>query len=309
LPQCVLTSNIINSFIKLGASSLHYCFAAGLINNSNLILQNDYNLAPYLTDCVVINTLTNCVANVDVNSFGGILISGYGVSVTGLNTNNHLVAAGGGTYTCGPGNITLYLTGGNAIVQGGSGIDTVVMQGQQYNPITLNTTIKNQTATSQIYSDQGLSTMTNVEYLQFDNQTVAIGVGAGQNPGEVYRLYQAAFNRTPEQAGLLYWIKLLDSGAAITSVANAFINSAEFVKAYGNNLSNSALVNALYSNVLHRAPDAAGANYWLSILEKSTSPNSRAELLVNFSESAENISNVAALIANGIPLGDYRMVA
>jgi len=307
LPECILTSNIITSFIKPIANSIHYCFAAGLANNSNLILQNDYSLTPYLTDCVVINTLTNCVANLDVNNFGGILITGYGVSVTGLNTNNHLMAAGGGTYTCGPGNITLYLNGGNAIAQGGSGIDTVVMQGQQYNPLVINTIIKNQTSTSQIYSDKGLSTLTNVEYLQFDNQTVAIGVGAGQNAGEVYRLYQAAFNRTPDQGGLCYWIKLLDTGTAITSVANAFINSTEFVKSYGNNLSNSALVNALYTNILHRAPDAAGANYWLATLDKNTSSNARADLLVNFSESAENIGNVATLIANGIPLGDYKV--
>ena len=148
--------------------------------------------------------------------------------------------------------------------------------------------------------------MTNVEYLQFDDQTVAIGVGAGQNAGQAYRLYQSALNRTPDQGGLINWIKQLDSGTAIVSVANSFINSAEFVKSYGNNLSNSALVNALYANVLHREPDAAGANYWLAALQNSAS---RAEVLVNFSESAENVSNVAALIAKGIPVGDYRLVA
>ena len=306
LPECVLSANIINSFIKPIANSIHYCFAAGLTNNSNLTLFNDYTVTPYLTDCVVINTLKNCIANVDINSFGGIVISGVGVSVNGLNTNNYLIASGGGTYTCGPGNIKMALVGGNAIVQGGSGIDTVIMQGQKYTPIAMNTTINNLITTTQIYTDQGVSTMTNVEYLQFDDQTVAIGVGAGQNAGQAYRLYQSALNRTPDQGGLINWIKQLDSGASIVSVANSFINSAEFVKSYGNNLSNSALVNALYANVLHRAPDAAGANYWLAALQNSAS---RAEVLVNFSESAENVSNVAALIASGIPVGDYRLVA
>ena len=306
LPECVLNTTIINSFIKPIASSIHYCFAAGLANNSNLTLFNDYTVTPYLTDCVVINTLKNCIANVDINSFGGIVISGYGVSVNGLNTNNYLIAAGGGTYTCGPSNTIMALVGGNAIVQGGSGIDTVIMQGQQYTPIAMNTTLNNQITTTQIYTNQGVSTMVNVEYLRFDDQTVAIGVGAGQNAGETYRLYQAALNRTPDQGGLINWIGQLDSGASIVSVANAFINSAEFVKSYGNNLSNSALVNALYANVLHRAPDASGAAFWLAALQNSAS---RAEVLVNFSESAENISNVAALIAKGIPVGDYRLVA
>ena len=127
--------------------------------------------------------------------------------------------------------------------------------------------------------------------------------------GKTLGLYQAAFNRTPDQGGLINWIGQLDNGTAIVSVANAFINSAEFVKAYGNNLSNSALVNALYANVLDRAPDASGAAFWSAILEKSSSSTARAEVLVNFSESAENISNVAALIAKGIPVGDYRLVA
>jgi hypothetical protein len=250
----------------------------------------------------VVNSLNNGVANANINDFSGIVISGYGVSVTGLNALNHLIAAGGGTYTCGPGNVIMDLVGGNANILGGSGIDTVIMQGQKYTPIALYSKIDNLNTITTVYTNQGVSTLTNIEYLQFEDQTVAISVGVGQNAGEAYRIYQAAFNRTPDIAGLVNWIKQLDSGVSLLSVANAFINSPEFINTYGNNVSNSAFIKALYTNVLHRLPDAGGQYYWEAALAKGLT---RAELLVNFSESGENVASVASLIGQGILFPGY----
>jgi hypothetical protein len=48
--------------------------------------------------------------------------------------------------------------------------------------------------------------------------------------------------------------------------------------------------------VLHRTPDAAGYEFWLHALEIAP----RDEVLVNFSESAENQAQVIGAIANGI---------
>jgi hypothetical protein len=191
------------------------------------------------------------------------------------------------------------LVGGNANILGGSGINTVIMQDQKYNPTAIYTIIDNLITTTKIYTDQGVSTLTNIEYLQFDDALVAINVGVGQNAGEAYRIYQAAFNRTPDIAGLVNWIKQLDSGASLLSVANAFINSPEFINTYGNNVSNLAFIKALYANVLQRAPDVAGQNFWEAVL---ASGKSRAYLLENFSESMENVGNVASLIGQGIKL-------
>ena len=89
----------------------------------------------------------------------------------------------------------------------------------------------------------------------------------------------------------------------LQKIAQSFINSAEFAAAYGSNLSNTAFINALYSNVLHRAPDAAGSAYWLGQLSSGAN---QAQVLSLFSESVENAANVADLIGHGIA---HQMVA
>jgi hypothetical protein len=235
LPQCNLNASILANFINPGATALHYEFVSGLANGSSISLANAAAITPYLTDVVVVNSLSNASATVDISNFGGVVIAGNGVNVIGLTTNNHLIASGNAMYTFGAGNQTMDLAGSNAVINGGDGIDTVIMQDQTYSPIAINTTMSGSTTITQVWSGQGVSTFTNVDYLKFGNQTIAIDVGVGQNAGEAYRLYQAAFNRTPDQTGLDNWITQLDQGASIISVANAFINSAEFAKAYGAN--------------------------------------------------------------------------
>lgn len=140
----------------------------------------------------------------------------------------------------------------------------------------------------------GTTVLTNVERLHFSDQNVALDIQG--NAGEAYRLYQAAFNRAPDKAGVGYWIDALDHGQNLKTVAEGFIHSAEFASLYGANPSDTQYVQALYQNVLHREPDAGGYDYWLHTL--AVSP--RNEVLVNFSESAENQAQVIGAIQNGI---------
>jgi len=148
---------------------------------------------------------------------------------------------------------------------------------------------------SVVDSANGATTvLSNVERIHFSDQNVALDIHG--NAGEAYRLYQAAFNRTPDKAGVGYWIDALDKGQGLKSVADGFIHSAEFASMYGANPTDTQYVQALYHNVLHREPDAAGYDYWLHTL--AVSP--RTEVLVNFSESAENQAQVIGAIENGI---------
>ena len=107
--------------------------------------------------------------------------------------------------------------------------------------------------------------------------------------GEAYRLYQSALNRAPDQAGLTYWTNALLNGVGPLTVAQDFMNSAEFQADYGN-LSVSDFVSTLYNNVLHRAPDSGGDSYWINALN---SGQSKASVLLSFSDSAENRANTA----------------
>lgn len=181
---------------------------------------------------------------------------------------------------------------GNDYIDGGSGTDTVWLSGQvsQY---SFNKSLIIDSVTNR----DGTDTLASVERLHFSDANVALDIGKGENAGEAYRIYKAAFDRAPDLAGLGYWIDQLDGGAPLEAAASGFIHSAEFASLYGTNPSDTVFVTKLYNNVLDRNPDQGGYDYWLGQMSNGMT---RESVLINFSESNENISNVSDLIANGI---------
>ncbi len=117
-----------------------------------------------------------------------------------------------------------------------------------------------------------------------ENHRQTLPIAGSQSDAEATRLYQAAFNRSPDSAGLAYWSGQLSQGAAVAQVAQGFTGSREFAAAYGA-LDPAGFVAQLYANVLHRAPDAAGQQSWLNILAIG---GSRAQVLAGFADSNEN---------------------
>lgn len=146
------------------------------------------------------------------------------------------------------------------------------------------------------------ATGVNIERLMFDDSMLAFDFDGAAGQG--FRIYQAAFDRSPDIQGLAYWIRQLDKGMALDEVADRFMDSAEFKSTYGASLSNSEFVFELYANVHHRAPDQEGFDFWTSKLANGTFD--RADVLVRFSDSNENIGNVSEQIKNGIAISnDY----
>lgn len=141
----------------------------------------------------------------------------------------------------------------------------------------------------------GTRTFTSIVRLRFTDSVIAWDLDG--NAGQIYRLYQAAFNRTPDSGGLSYWINVRDGGTSLQAIASGFMSSAEFTTLYGANPSNEEFLTRLYSNVLHRAPDAGGYNFWLTALNNG---EQRANVLVSFSESLENRAGVLPAIGEGI---------
>jgi hypothetical protein len=114
---------------------------------------------------------------------------------------------------------------------------------------------------------------------------------------EVARLYDTALGRRPDLGGLTGWVNAMASGTSLLTVAGDFVASAEFQNIYGSNLTNSQFVTQLYENALHRAPDSAGLTSWVSALNTG---ETRAQVVVGFSESAEHVADTAPYIDNGI---------
>lgn len=139
-------------------------------------------------------------------------------------------------------------------------------------------------------------TVASSQRLQFSDVTLSFDVSG--NAGKAYRLYQAAFNRVPDSAGLGYWIDVMDRGAGLREVAASFLADKESKTLYGDKPSNAALVTAFYQNVLQRAPDTAGAKYWTDILDSKATDV--PDVLQYFSEGPENSARVLPAIRNGI---------
>jgi hypothetical protein len=199
--------------------------------------------------------------------------------------------AGADTLTGSAGADTLNGLGGNDALDGGAGIDTAVFSGAH-----AGYTITRTNAGFTVSGADGTDTLVNVERLQFGDAKVAIDING--NGGMAYRLYQAAFDRTPDIGGLGFQMNALDTGLTIAQVAGNFIASPEFQTTYGPNISTSAFVTLLYQNVLNRAPDDAGLAFHVNNLDHTGL--SRADVLVQFSESPENQANVIGTIQSGM---------
>ncbi|QJD98733.1 DUF4214 domain-containing protein [Massilia forsythiae] len=184
---------------------------------------------------------------------------------------------------------------GNSRVDGGAGLDKVAFGGADAGYVIAANGAD--FVVNDAYGNH--ATLVNVERVQFADQMVALDLGGAG--GQAYRLYQAAFDRTPDKVGLGYWIAALDHGHTLTEVADSFIGSAEFGALYGAAPDDAQFVQALYQNVLHRAPEEAGYAFWMQSLHSV----SRAVVLADFSESAENQAQVIGSIQNGIHYVDW----
>jgi hypothetical protein len=139
-----------------------------------------------------------------------------------------------------------------------------------------------------------VSVLPGVQEIQFFDMNTIFDV-EGQ-AGQVYRLYQAAFNRKPDLVGLGFWIQAAKNGEDITSISGSFISSNEFKLMYGEDVSAAKFVDALYKNVLHRAGEPDGFNWWINAV---TNGADRRTVLNGFAQSDENRKNLLPDMQNG----------
>jgi hypothetical protein len=99
----------------------------------------------------------------------------------------------------------------------------------------------------------------------------------------VVRLYFAYFLRVPDYGGLQFWINYSKTNS-LDAVSNNFAASPEFQNTYGP-LNNTQYVTLVYNNVLGRAPDNDGLNFWVNQL--NTAQHTRGQVMLAFSESPE----------------------
>lgn len=217
--------------------------------------------------------------------------NGLGVSVADDFTL--LVSGSGAVVQGGPGNDVLFAGAGDDAVNGGAGIDILHYTGlrSDYTVALSGGTFK----VTDTVGAGGIDTLTGVERIEFASSGLALDTDG--EAGQLFRLYGAMFDRRPDDVGLGFWLVRMDNGQSLVSIAKGFINSPEFVRTYGENASNELFVTSLYNNVLHRAPEQAGYDFQLAALNRGLS---REQLLVNFSESPENVASLVGVMPDAI---------
>lgn len=113
---------------------------------------------------------------------------------------------------------------------------------------------------------------------------------ASHTGDDAYRIYQVILDRDPDEAGLVGWSYSLANNGSITATVDGFINSAEF-QTTNSAITDGQFVTLLYQNAFGRAPDLAGYNAWVNLLENGTT---KAEVAVGFIQSDE-MKNVSDL--------------
>lgn len=141
-----------------------------------------------------------------------------------------------------------------------------------------------------------VNTLHAIQSIQFSDQTIqtswltkasALRTADATEFKILSEMYLAYFNRAPDAVGLDYWAsQAVDWQAAQPGVtfskvngdiANVFSGTPEAISAYGTVTQQSSpaqlqtFVTSVYNNVLNRAPDSAGLNYWVGNLQTGAS--------------------------------------
>jgi subtilisin-like proprotein convertase family protein len=201
----------------------------------------------------------------------------------------------------GAGNDILLPGAGKNNIDGGAGFDTIRLNGN-LEDWTVSSNEKQVSITS--FSLGSSNAVIDVERYIFDDLTIEYN--SNGSAAKAYRIFEATFDRTPDLSGLSFWVNQLDKGSDLRHVAKGFMDSAEFKTVFGQ-ADDSAFVEALYIHVQNRRPDDGGLTFWVDQLQSQAL--TRADVLVHFSESAENVAQTNHLFDNGILLQSAYLLA
>ncbi len=120
-------------------------------------------------------------------------------------------------------------------------------------------------------------------------------------------LYIAYFNRAPDAVGLFFWGNQLADGMSLREIAGYFFDQPETRALYGDVADLSEFVSTVYQNVLGRAPDASGLEFWLDLLESNAAvtPSTFIMEILAGAKAATGSAADAAYLENKVALGSH----
>jgi hypothetical protein len=213
--------------------------------------------------------------------------------IRGYNGSDIIYGQGGNdTLNGDQGDDALIGSSGNDYISGGSGSDSALFNGPR-NSYTLSFNGSNHAGW--INGSDGYDNLNSIEILSFDDGRLVYD--ELDEVSVAYRMYDSAFNRTPDPSGMNAWTTALQSGLSTTDMARGFVASPEFQASYGN-LSNVQFVEQLYQNVLNRHSDVGGLSHWSGLINNGQLD--RGQALAGFSESMEHRAMLKPTVDAGI---------
>ena len=228
----------------------------------------------------------------------------------GASDDSRAGGVGDDSLSGGAGNDSLTGGAGDDRLDGGSGLDVARYDSAR----SASSFVRLANGDIEVSGPEGVDILHDVERAVFGTTTAefrspAVGFDITGTGGQAYRLYQAAFDRVPDEGGVGFWMYYIDRGFAIGLVAAEFIKSPEFTSLYGPSITNDQFIQLLYQNVLNRDPDAEGYAFWRSAMANEGGNYgkawTRSDVLEFYSDSAENKANVIGAITNGFQYLDY----
>jgi hypothetical protein len=208
------------------------------------------------------------------------------------------------------GNDTILLSPGDEAIDGLTGTDTVTTDASssQFTMILSNEDL----VTLIDRSDSSQDTLKNIEIVEFGDLTIDLRDfdNAHTLPDAQYtelaEMYAAYFNRAPDAIGLAFWADKYAEGLALKDIAELFFDQNETRALYSDLNNNEDFAEAVYANVLGRAPDQAGFNFWTDLLDAQTVSKGEFVLeVIKGAKSATGSKQDADYLAQKTDLGLY----
>ena len=228
-----------------------------------------------------------------------------GERLTGTTGDDDIAAGGGDDIVTGG--------AGNDRIDGGTGFNMAnfTLASSAYH-VTVGSSL---TVRDKIGTD-GIDTLVNVQALHFFDLTVdtvslvRLATAPHATVDSLAEVYIATFNRAPDTLGLAYWAGRLTDGMSLEAIARNFFLQPETAAKYPPATTSGSFVASVYGNVLGRAPDALGYDYWVNQLADGTMSRDKFVIaMINGAHANPGATDDLAYLSNKVAVGEHFALA
>lgn len=155
-----------------------------------------------------------------------------------------------------------------------------------------------------VFADSRVNTTVELDSFELPDGHAVFAIDTA-NADVAGRFYLAALGRAADDAGLRFWVDVLDDldqkGWSDTQkhqfLADEFCRSDEFLSLYGSNPSNGDYIESVYVNAFGWQPDPGGFDFWVGKMDEGLS---RKDVLIDFALHENSFHHQMVELDDGI---------